>query len=185
MKYLLPILLTIVAFAVLIASPLIVHHTKAFFADVVANFKDTGPRTSGRFRFQGGFVTLLRPFQGYAAGTIVELPKSTEDTLIAAGQATTSAGPATAGPVTTTATAGSVTVPAAAASLVVTNPLVTVQSIIFAVVAQAAADTTFTSVVRVVPANGSFTIFGPAAATANTIVDWAIIQPIGALSLPS
>lgn len=134
---------------------------------------------------QGGFVLLSRSYAGYAAGTIVELPKSTEDALIAAGQATTSAGPATAGPVTTTATSGSVTVAAGAASLVVTNPLVTVQSIIFAVVAQAAADGTFLRVERVVPAAGSFTIYGTAAATAATIVDWAIIPPLGVVSFPS
>ncbi len=134
---------------------------------------------------QGGFVTLLRPYLGYAQGTVVELPASTEAALIAAGQATTSAGPATSGAVTTTATSGSVTIAAGASSLVVTNSLVTVQSIIFAVVAQAAADGTLLRVERVVPAAGSFTIYGTANATAATIIDWAIIPPLGLSSIPS
>lgn len=133
---------------------------------------------------QGGFVLLGKNYMGYLSGTIVELPASTEAALIASGQATTSAGPATSGNVTTNANSGSVTVAAAAASLTVTNPNVTVQSIIFAVVAQAAADGTFLRVERVVPAAGSFTIYGTAAATAATIVDWAIVNPNGSFSAP-
>jgi hypothetical protein len=166
--------------------PLIVHHAKAFVADIVTNFKDVGTRVGHKLsRTQSGFVTLLRPYALYPAGQVVELPKSTEDALIAAGQAITSAGPATAGAVTTNATSGSVTIAAGASSVVVTNPLVTVQSVIFAVIAQAAADATLLRVERVVPAAGSFTIFGTANATANTVIDWAIIPPVGLASFPS
>lgn len=133
---------------------------------------------------QGGFVLLGKNYAGYASGTIVELPASTEAALIASGQATNSAGPPTAGAVSTTANSGCVTVAAAAASLVVTHPNVTAQSIVVAVVNQAAADGTFLRVERVVPAAGSFTIYGTAAATAATLVKWAIVNPNGSLSGP-
>jgi hypothetical protein len=185
MKHILPIVITMLALAVLFLSPLIVHHTKEFVKDVIATIKAPAIKLGAMRLKQAGYVLLSRSYAGYLAGTIVELPKSTEDALIAANQATTNAGPATSGPVTTTALSGSVTVAAAAASLVVTNPNVTVQSIIFAVVAQAAADGTFLRVERVVPAAGSFTIYGTAAATAATVVDWAIIPPVGLLSVPS
>ena len=186
MKYILPIFLTSLALAILVLSPLIVHHTKAFFKDVLANFKSTdfGVNNS-RSRRQAGFVLLARPYGGYAAGTVVELPKSTEDTLIAAGQATTSAGPPTPGAVTTTMPGGACAVAAAASSVVITNPLVTVHSLIYAVIAQTTADTTAFNVSRVVPANGSFTIFLNAATTAAVTVDWAILSPFGALSSPT
>lgn len=134
---------------------------------------------------QGGFVLLSRPYLGYAAGTVVELPKSTEDALIAAGQATTSNGPATAGAVTTTANSGSCAIAAAASSVVITNPNVTAQSVIFAVISQAAADATAFYVARVVPAAGSFTIHVNANTTAITAVDWAIIAPMGVSYTPS
>lgn len=160
----------------------------AIFAMLAASLEVAAPRRdtiSGMRLKQGGFVLLgARGYAGYAGGTIVELPASTEASLIASGQAVTSVGPPTSGPVTTTATSGCVTVAAAAASIVVTNPLVTVQSIIMAVVAQAAADGTFLRVERVVAAAGSFTIFGTAAATAATMVDWAIINPNGSLTNP-
>jgi hypothetical protein len=133
---------------------------------------------------QGGFVLLGRTYMGYASGTIVELPASTEAALIAAGQAVTSAGPPTAGAVSTTANSGCVTFAAAAASLVVTNPNVTVQSIVVAYINQAAADATMLDIVRIVPAAGSFTIHANAAATAATLVKWAIVNPNGSLSAP-
>lgn len=139
---------------------------------------------SGLRQKQGGFILLGKNYAGYQAGTIVELPASTEAALIGSGQAQLSAGPATAGAVSTTANSGSVTFAAAAASLVVTNPNVTIQSIIYAVVAQAAADATALRVERVVPGAGFFTIYVTAAATAATIVDWAIINPNGSFAAP-
>jgi hypothetical protein len=45
-----------------------------------------------------------------------------------------------------------------------------------AVVAQTTADTTLLRVERVVPAAGSFTIYGTANATATTRIDWCVIN---------
>lgn len=139
----------------------------------------SGPRLK-----QGGFVLLGKAYMGYASGTIVELPASTEATLIASGQATNSAGPPTAGAVTTTANSGCVTVAAAASSVTVTHAGVTTQSQITATVNQAAADATLLRVERIVPANGSFTIYGTAAATAATLIKWAIVNPNGSFTAP-
>ena len=52
-----------------------------------------------------------------------------------------------------------------------------------AVVSQAAADGTLLRVERVVPAAGSFTIYGTAGATAATTVDWSIVNPEGQTKL--
>jgi hypothetical protein len=152
-----------------------------FLGTVVTRVAQPTPRWVS----QGGFVLLSRPYGGYAAGTIVELPKSTEDTLIAAGQAVTSSGPPTPGAVTTTLSGGACAVAAAASSVVITNPLVTAQTLIYAAIAQAVADTTAFNVTRVVAANGSFTIFLNAATTAAVTVDWAILAPFGTLSSPT
>jgi len=62
---------------------------------------------------------------------------------------------------------------------VITNDIVKANSKVWAVVGQAAADGTLLRVERVVPADGSFTIYGTANATATTIIDWAIIPAIG------
>lgn len=129
-------------------------------------------------------ILLGRNYMGYAAGTVVELPASTEAALIASGNATNSAGPPTSGAVSTTARSGCVAFAIGAASLVVTHPDVTTQSQIIASVNQAAADATLLRVERIVPANGSFTIHGTAAATAVTLVKWALVNPNGSLSAP-
>lgn len=129
-------------------------------------------------------VLLGKSYLGYAAGTIVELPASVEAALIASGQATDSAGPPTTGNVTTTATQGCAAIAAGASSVTITNPLISKQSFVDAVVAQAAADATLLRVERVVPANGSVTIYGTANATATTLIKWAIINPNGSLSNP-
>lgn len=126
-------------------------------------------------------VLLSRSYAGYAAGTIVQLSSNEEAALIAQGFATTNAGPVTTGAVTTTKTSGRVAIAAGASSLVVTNPNVDVNSKIFAVVNQAAADGTLLRVERVVPAAGSFTIFGTANATATTTIDWALMSLSGEL----
>lgn len=183
MKTFLLVAVALIALFALMISPIIAKHLVAFTKDVVQAFKQPGISSTGH-RFQGGFVTLLRSYGGYQAGTIVELPKSVEDSLVAAGQATVSAGPPTPGAVTTTMPGGACAIAAGQSSVVITNPTVTAQSSIYAVVAQAAADTTLTQIVRVVPAAGSFTIVGNANATATTVVDWAILSPYGNLTSP-
>jgi len=69
--------------------------------------------------------------------------------------------------------AGTVNFAAAASSLVVTNSLVTTSSIILATVGTS--DATMKSVVAVAAA-GSFTLTANAAATAETRVNWAVIN---------
>ncbi len=181
------ITLAFLAIVALAFTPIIKTQVDAIFkqvgAHVVASI--TAPSVlRGPMRTQGGFVTLLRPYMGYISGQIVELPKSTEDTLIAAGQATTSAGPPTTGAFTTLAPGGAAAIAAGQSSIVITNALVTAQSLIYAVISQAAADGTLTSIQRVLPAAGSFTIYGNANATATVTVDWAILTPFGNLSNP-
>lgn len=126
-------------------------------------------------------VLLSRSYAGYAAGTIVQLSTNEEAALIAQGLATTSAGPVTTGAVSTTKTSGRVAIAAGASSVVVTQPNVDANSKIFAVVNQAAADGTLLRVERIVPAAGSFTIFGTANATATTTIDWVLHMVSGEL----
>jgi hypothetical protein len=158
-------------------------------ADAVTNFADrhlTGA-SAPQFglRRQGGFILVgTRPIQGYQPGTVIELSASTEAALVQAGQASVSAGPPTPGNVSTTATGGCAGISAGQSSVTITNPLINLQSIVYAVIAQAAADGTLTSVQRVVPANGSVTIYGNANATAAVSVDWAILNPGGSLTSP-
>ena len=61
----------------------------------------------------------------------------------------------------------------------VTNNLVTANSKVWAVVAQASADGTLLRVERVLTADGSFTIYGTANATAVTLIDWALLPTVG------
>ena len=81
--------------------------------------------------------------------------------------------PGTTGAQTINKTTGSVNFAAAAASLVVTNSLVTTSSIILATVATN--DATMRSV-QAVAAAGSFTLFANAAATAETRVNFFVIN---------
>jgi hypothetical protein len=126
-------------------------------------------------------ILLNRPYQGYAAGSIIQLQTSTEAALIAQGFAVTSAGPVTTGAVTVSSNIqqGRVAIAAGASSVVVTHPSVTTESKVFAVVAQAAADGTLLRVERILCAAGSFTIYGTANATATTVIDWALMLPSG------
>jgi hypothetical protein len=126
-------------------------------------------------------VLLSRAYAGYLAGTIVQLSTNEEAALIAQGLATTSAGPVTTGAVTTSKTSGRVAIAAGSSSVVVTNPNVDANSKIWAVINQAAADGTLLRVERIVPAAGSFTIFGTANATATTTIDWALYTVSGEL----
>lgn len=119
-------------------------------------------------------VLLNRSYGNYASGTVVELPASTEAALIQQSIAQASAAAPTTGNVSTQEFTGTVGIAAGQTSLVVSHPLVTPQSKVSAVVSQAAADGTLLYIARVVPAAGSFTIYGNAAATATTIVDWSI-----------
>jgi hypothetical protein len=117
-------------------------------------------------------ILFSRPYQSYAAGAIATLSASTEAALIAQGFGVASAAVVTTGPQTQVQMRGTVAIPAAAISVVVTNPYIDSTSIVFAQVAQAAADATLLRVERTACANGSFTIFGTAAATAATVVNW-------------
>lgn len=126
-------------------------------------------------------ILLNRAYMGYVAGTIVQLSTSTEAALIAQGLAVTSAGPVTPGAVTVAATVqqGRVGIAAGSSSVVVTHAGVTAESKVSAVIAQAAADGTLLRVERILCANGSFTIYGTANATAAVAIDWVLHSPSG------
>lgn len=123
-------------------------------------------------------VTLLRAYQGSTVGQTVEYSQELEAALIAQGFAVAAtANTSTQGAVTQNSISGMVTFAIGAASLVVTNSNVSANSVVVAVVSQAVADGTLLRVERVVCANGSFTIYGTAAATAATVVTWALVTP--------
>lgn len=126
-------------------------------------------------------ILLSRSFAGYLAGTIVELPASTEAALIAQRLGSNSVGPVTPGAVTTTQPSGRVGIAAAGTSVVITNPNITEQSQVQASLCNAAADATATFITRIVPAAGSVTIHLNAAATAAVAIKWAIIDAVGGL----
>ena len=117
-------------------------------------------------------VTLTRAYAGYPAGTTTQFDTPTETALVQQGFATVAAVAITPGAITTSQPNGRVAIPAGVLSVVVTNPNVTAQSKISAFIAQTTADGTLTAIQRVVPAAGSFTIYGNANATAAVLVDW-------------
>jgi hypothetical protein len=122
-------------------------------------------------------VTLSRPYAGIAAGVVCSFPTSTEAALIAQGLAVNAAATATStGAQTIPTLSGKAAIAAGSSSVVITNPLVTADSKIFAVVSQAAADGTLLRVERVLAAAGSFTIYGTANATATTLIDWMVFN---------
>lgn len=131
-------------------------------------------------------ILLARPYGGYSAGQTVQVPTSMENALVANGVgtvvATTAAAAVTPGALTTTLPAGRVTIAAGSSSVVVTCPAVDVNSKIFAVINQAAADGTLLRVERIVPGAGLFTIYGTANATAAISIDWALLGPYGGLT---
>ena len=131
-------------------------------------------------------VLLSRAYAGYAAGQTVQVPTSLENAIVGAGAGTvvsTSASAAvTNGALSTTMPGGRVTIAAGSSSVVVTCPAVDVNTKIFAVINQAAADGTLLRVERIVPGAGSFTIYGTANATAAVSIDWAIVYPYGGLT---
>lgn len=129
-------------------------------------------------------VTLNRAYAGLAAGQTAELTAELEAALVAQGLASTAtANTSTAGALTQNTYSGLATIAIGASSVVITNNLVSAQSVVYAVVSQAAADATLLRVERVVCANGSFTIYGTAAATAATTVAWSIVAgPAGGVA---
>ena len=120
-----------------------------------------------------------RGYAGYLAATIIQLQTSEEASVIGQNLATTSVGPVTAGPVTTTKVMGRVGIAAAGTSVVVTNTLFTTESKFIAYLSNAAADATAVSVTRIVPAAGSVTFFLNAASTGIVAVDWAMVLVSG------
>ena len=81
-------------------------------------------------------VLLNRPYGAFASGAIVELPASTEAALIAQGIATTSASAPTVGAYSSNEYQGTAAIAAGSSSVVVTNPNVTANSKVWAVIAQ-------------------------------------------------
>lgn len=129
-------------------------------------------------------ILLNRSYAGYLTATIVQLQTVTESAVIAAGFATTSAGPVTAGAVTTTELQGRVGIAAAGTSVVVTNAIFTTESKFVAYLSNAAADGTALSVTRITPAAGSVTFTLNAAATAAVAVDWMMLMKSGSTGTP-
>jgi hypothetical protein len=123
-------------------------------------------------------VLLNKAYAGYLAGTVVNLPTNVETALVAQGLASTSTRASTTpGAVTANVLQGTCAIAAGASSIVITNDKVDANSIVVAYVSQAAADGTLLRVERVLPAAGSFTIYGTANATATTLVSWAVLSP--------
>jgi hypothetical protein len=128
-------------------------------------------------------IALSRSYAGIAAGSVVKLSTALEASLIAQGFAATSAAALTTGAQTMNLNAGTVAIAAGSSSVVVTNSLVDANTKIYAVVEQATADGTLLRVERVVPAAGSFTIYGTANATATTQISWCILVQGGETNL--
>lgn len=124
-------------------------------------------------------ISLNRSYAGYASGTIVQLPTNVESALIAQNAGTNSAGPVTAGAVTTSLMMGRAGIAAAGSSVVVTNASFTTESKFLAFLSNAAADATALYVTRITPAAGSVTFTLNAAATGIVAVDWANITLSG------
>lgn len=117
-------------------------------------------------------VLLNRPYGAYPAGAIVELPASTEAAIVAQNIGQVSVATPTSGPITSNEIQGVAVIPAGSLSVTVTNPNVNISTKINAYVSQAAGDTTLPAILRVVAANGSFTIYGAANATAAVVCRW-------------
>jgi hypothetical protein len=120
-------------------------------------------------------VALIKGYAGRDAGAVVLLPTNVESNLVAQGLASASAAALTTGAYTQNTVSGRASIAAGASSVVITNSLVDASTKVVAQVAQTTADGTLLRVERVVPAAGSFTIFGTANATAATLIDWTII----------
>ena len=128
-------------------------------------------------------ILLNRPYAGYIAGAIVQLPAFVEASLVAQGYGVNSAGPVTPGPVTTSMLSGRAGIAAAGTSVVVTNPAFNTESKFGVWLANAAADVTALYITRVTPVNGSVTFTLNAAATAAVALDWAQIDTTGGVTI--
>lgn len=124
-------------------------------------------------------ILLSKGYGGYAAATIVQLQTSVEAALVAQGLATVSAGPVTAGAVTTTQVQGRAGIAAAGTNVVVSNPSFTTESKFVAFLSNAAADATGTFITRIIPAAGQVTFQLNAASTGIVAVDWAQVLVSG------
>lgn len=124
-------------------------------------------------------ILLSKAYGGYASGTIVQLQTSVEAALVAQGLATVSAGPVTAGAVTTTQVQGRAGIAAAGTNVVVSNPSFTTESKFVAFLSNAAADATGTFITRIIPAAGQVTFQLNAASTGIVAVDWAQVLVSG------
>jgi hypothetical protein len=126
-------------------------------------------------------INLNRQYMGLLAGTVVGLSSNVENNLIASGMASANASKAniTPGNVAYAGIQGTVAIAVGANSVTITNPLIDANTKVMANIAQAAADGTLTSLVRIVPAAGSVTIYGNANATAAVVVDWSIVAAPG------
>lgn len=126
-------------------------------------------------------VTLLRSYQGYAAGNVVDLPPELEAALVAQGLAT-DGGTLTSGALGTNATPtmgqlqlrGVAVVPAGQGSVAITIPGLSAKSVAWACVQQAAADGTLLYVARCLCTANTLTIYGNANATAVTRVAYFV-----------
>lgn len=128
-------------------------------------------------------ISLNKVYAGIASGAVVKLGTALEAALVAQGIASVSAAALTTGAQTINLNAATVGIAAGASSVVITNSLVDANTKIFAVVEQAAADGTLLRIERVMPAAGSFTIYGTANATAVTNVSWGILMQAGETNL--
>ena len=135
-----------------------------------------------RVGFVKSLVLLGRPYAGYNANTIVQLPTNVEAALIAQGFATNSAGPVTPGNVSTQSFMGRAGIAAAGTQVVVSNPAFNAESKFSAYLSNAAADGTALYITRIVPAAGQVTFILNAAATAAVSVDWVLLGPQGGLT---
>lgn len=125
-------------------------------------------------------ILLNRAYGGFPSGSTVEFTLELETALIAQGLAqTASIANVTTGNQTSNMYYGTAAIAAGSSSVVITNSIITANTKVWAVVAQATADGTLLRVERVVTAAGSVTIYGTANATATTLIDWAILPTLG------
>ena len=82
----------------------------------------------------------------------------------------------TPGAATINTPSGRCAIAALAVSVVITSSIVTAASRIYAVIGQTAADATLLYIARIVPAAGSFTIFGTAASTSPVVVNFIVFN---------
>ena len=130
-------------------------------------------------------ILISKAYKGYLAGTVVQLATQEEAALVAQGFATVSAGPVTAGNVTTVATSGRVGIAAAGQTVTITNASITTESKFNVNLSNATPDATATFIARVTPAAGSVTFGLNAAATGAVAIDWMLLPSSQGLLPPN